>query len=337
MQTPDTNRDPAAAHGAASQPPIDRRVIPPAAVETRWAAEDGHQIRRIDWPGIAQVDNAAPRGSILFMPGRGDNYEKYLESLEQWHRAGWRVTASDWRGQAASGRLGNDQTTGHIGDFGDWVDDLDHLWSQWIKETPAPHILIGHSMGGHLVLRAVAEGRVDPDAVALSAPMLGFFGNMLPTGIMHRASKVIAGFGDRKRPAWKWSEKPGEMPAGRLNLLTHDRDRYEDELYWRDTRPELVMGAGSWGWVERAYASMRGLYRDGVLEGVATPILLLGTSHDKLVDMKQIVRAAERLPNAQLLAFGSEAHHEILREADPVRDRAMAAIADFLDREAPAR
>jgi lysophospholipase len=30
--------------------------------------------------------------------------------------------------------------------------------------------------------------------------------------------------------------------------------------------------------------------------------------------------------------FGEEAYHEVLREADPVRDRALAAVDDFLDR-----
>jgi lysophospholipase len=37
-----------------------------------------------------------------------------------------------------------------------------------------------------------------------------------------------------------------------------------------------------------------------------------------------------------MVAFGAEAHHEILREVDAVRDRAMAAIAEFLGRVAPA-
>ena len=45
--------------------------------------------------------------------------------------------------------------------------------------------------------------------------------------------------------------------------------------------------------------------------------------------------AARRLPNGELLAFGKEARHEILREVDAVRDRAMDAIAAFLDRVAP--
>ena len=313
-----------------NHPPIDRRAIPAHAVESRWQAEDGHAIRRIDWP----VPERA-RGSILFFPGRGDHYEKYLETLEQWHRAGWAVTASDWRGQAASGRLGNDPVTGHVGDFEHWLGDLAAFWRAWKAERPGPHVLAGHSMGGHLVLRALAERQVDPDAMVLSAPMLGFYGAVLPVGVMHSAARLMKRFGDPARPAWKWSEKPGEIPAARIKLLTHDEDRYADELWWREQRPELVMGPGSWGWVERAYASMRSLYRPGMLESIATPVLLIGTSNDKLVDMKQIERAAERLPKGELVAFGKEARHEILREAHPVRDRAMAAIADFLDRTAP--
>lgn len=277
------------------------------------------------------------RGSILFLPGRGDHYEKYLETLADWHRAGWRVTASDWRGQGASGRLGTDAVTGHISDFSLWVDDLACLWMQWKASTPAPHVLVGHSMGGHLVLRALVEKRVDPDAVVLSAPMLGFTNQVLPLLLMHWIAKGMSRMGDPRRPAWKWSEKPGEIPASRASLLTHDRDRYEDEAWWREHRPELVMGPGSWGWVERAYASMRELFAPGRLEDVDTPVLLIGTSNDKLVAMPAIEQAARRLPRGELVAFGREAHHEILREVDAVRDRAMDAIANFLEQMAPAR
>lgn len=313
---------------------IDRRAIPPYAKEAHWTASDGHALRRIDWPGA--TGGGVPRGSILFLPGRGDHYEKYLETLEQWHRKGWRVTAADWRGQAGSGRLGSDAVTGHIDDFATWIDDLAAFWREWKAATPAPHVLAGHSMGGHLVLRAVAEGKVDPVALVLSAPMLGFVGP-LPPAIGQAAARLMLVIGDPARPAWKWSEKPGEIPASRQALLSHDDARYADELWWRDHRPELVMGPGSWGWVERAYASMRGLFAAAKLEHVKTPALLIGTSNDKLVSMRAIEEAARRLPNAELLRFGQEAHHEILREVDPVRDRAMQAIDQFLDRVAPPR
>ena len=310
---------------------IDRRAIPASASESVWKASDGHKLRRIDWPGAGEP----PRGSILFLPGRGDFFEKYLETLDQWHRDGWRVTAADWRGQAGSGRLGDDAITGHVEDFSVWVADLEHFWSDWVKSTPGPHVLAAHSMGGHIVMRALVDGVVSPDAVVLSAPMLGMSGPPLPLSLLHGVAKLMTRIGAPTRPAWKWSEKPGEIPARRRDLLTHDDDRYSDELWWRERRPELVMGPGSWGWVERAYASMRQMFAPGRLEAVETPVFIVATHNDKLVDMKAIVEAAERLPNAELLAFGKEAHHEILREVDEVRNRAMNGIADFLDRVAP--
>lgn len=314
---------------------IDRRKIPADAVESLWSAPGGHMIRRIDWPAVKPANAGPSRGSILFMPGRGDAYEKYLETLEQWHQAGWQVTAADWRGQAGSGRLGNDLVTGHVSDFSVWIDDIAAFWKEWTAITPGPHVIAGHSMGGHLVLRATAEHRIDPDAVVLSAPMLGFYGSVLPVPVMHCAAKLMARLGDPVRQAWKWSEKPGELPVGRIDLLTHDQARYEDELWWRDHRPELVMGPGSWRWVERAYASMRGLERAGVLESVTQPVLLICAMNDKLVDPRAVLRAAERLPHGEVIELGKEAHHEVLREVDAVRDQVMDAITDFLDRSAP--
>lgn len=300
-------------------------------MEGTWAARDGLALRRIDWPGAA----GTARGSILFLPGRGDAYEKYLETLEEWHRAGWRVTAADWRGQAGSGRLGKDAVTGHIEDFGIWIDDLADLWTAWVAETPGPHVLAGHSMGGHVILRALADHRVSPDAVVLSAPMTGMNGPPLPLPVLHTVARLMCRIGDPTRQAWKWSEKPGELPAARANLLTHDPDRYADEQWWRDHRPELVMGPASWRWVERAYASWRQLEAPGALEGVNVPVLFISTSADKLVSHAANLRAARRLPHGEMVAFGPEAHHEILREGDAVRGRAVAAIAEFLDRVAP--
>ncbi len=311
---------------------IDRRAIPPYAQESTWAAGDGHAIRRIDWPG-----GEHPRGSILFLPGRGDFYEKYLETLDEWHSAGWRVTASDWRGQAGSGRLGKDAVTGHIDDFGTWIDDLALLWQRWTAETPGPHVLAAHSMGGHVVLRALVAKRVMPDAVVLSAPMTGMNGPPLPLPILHAVARTMCRLGDPARQAWKWSEKPGELPAKRANLLTHDPERYADEQWWRDSRPQLVMGPASWRWVERAYASWMELEKPGALEGVDVPVLIVSTASDKLVSHPANLRAAARLPRGEILALGAEAHHEVLREVDSVRGRITGVIADFLDRSAPRR
>ncbi|MCT2399656.1 alpha/beta hydrolase [Novosphingobium mangrovi (ex Huang et al. 2023)] len=310
-----------------------RRTVPADARETTWHAADGHGIRRLDWPAPAD----ARRGSLLFMPGRADTYEKWLETLAEWHREGWGVTSADWRGQSYSGRLGRDALTGHIDDFATWVDDYAALWADWAARTPPPHVAVAHSMGGHIVLRAVTEGKVRPDALVLSAPMLGLHPDWMPSSVLHVIARMIAGLGDPRRPAWSGNEKPQVIPHSRYRLLTHDLSRYEDEEWWRTTRPAILMGAASWGWIERALASIRLLEAPDLLEAVDVPTLILATRKDGLVSWAAVRRAAARLPKAELVAFGKECRHEILREVDPVRDRAINAIREFLDRVVPAR
>jgi lysophospholipase len=314
---------------------FDRRAIPTNAREGMWVTPDGHRVRRLDLAYPVTKEATVPRGSMLFLPGRGDHYEKYLETFDHWHRHGWGVTAIDWRGQGGSGRFGADAMTGHIEDFGVWVDDLAAFWVGWAAAHPGPRVVVGHSMGGHLALRAVAERRIDPDAMVLVAPMLGFLGRM-PNAVMHQAARLMAWIGDPRRAAWKWSEKPGEKLASRAKLLTHDPERYADEIWWRENRPEIAMGPGSWRWVERAYASMRLIDAPGVLEGVTLPTIILATTADGLVSWRAIERAARRMPRAQLVRFGEEARHEILREADAVRNKALRLIDAFLDQVVPA-
>lgn len=242
--------------------------------------------------------------------------------------------AADWRGQGGSGRFGADPLTGHIDDFALWVDDLASYWEAWKQNLPAPHVLAAHSMGAHLALRAVTEGRIDPAALVLSAPMLDF-ARRAPTPVLHGVARLAAKLRDPRQPAWRWKGKPGATASFRAELLTHDAERYADELWWREHRPELAMGPGSWGWVDAACVSMRDLRRPGVLERVTAPVLILATTHDALVSFSAIQRAVKRMPRAELVRFGREARHEILREADKVRTRALFRIDEFLDRVAP--
>lgn len=314
---------------AVSAMPFNRRAIPTDALETVWTTADGWPLRRIDW-----AQPKASRGSLLFLPGRGDHYEKYLETLAELANDGWRVTALDWRGQGGSGRLLSDPHIGHIDDFATWIADIKAFWADWKSASPGPHVILAHSMGGHLVMRALVEKAVDPDAVALSAPMLGIQPMGMPYAVHHAVVRVLTKLGDPARAAWKEGEMPGSPLNVRAKILTHDANRYADELYWWQARPEVKLGPPSWHWVERAIASTRQLNEPGILEGVNTPILVMATTADKLVDTKRIVRDAKRLSNSELLLFGDEAAHELLREADSVRDRCMAAIRDFFDRHA---
>jgi lysophospholipase len=318
-----------------NQPPFDRRAIPATARLFHRPAPDGWPLRMFDWPAPGS-GAATARGSLLFLGGRGDIIEKYLESFAHWRAAGWHIRAVDWRGQGGSGRLAADPLCGHADDFAPWIADLADFGGDWRATTPGPHVVIGHSMGGHLLLRGLAEGAIAPDAAILVAPMLGLHSGPLGPRVGGAIAALLARIGRPDRMAWKTNERPSLPGASRRRLLTHDAERYADELWWKETSPELALGPPSWAWVAAAYRSIAALDRPGALEGIATPVLLLGAERDGLVKAAAIRRAARRLPAAELLMFGPESAHEILRESDGVRDRALARIDAFLDARAPA-
>ncbi|MBK5264805.1 MAG: alpha/beta hydrolase, partial [Alphaproteobacteria bacterium] len=81
--------------------PVVARTYPHGSKITCWEASDSWPLRRFDWP----VPAGGERGSLLFLTGRGDCFEKYLETFAHFHAAGWGITSFDWRGQGGSGRL----------------------------------------------------------------------------------------------------------------------------------------------------------------------------------------------------------------------------------------
>jgi len=303
-------------------PQLYRRAIPAAARITHWTAPDGWVLRRFDWPA-----KGTPRGRLLFQGGRGDIFEKYLESFAHWHTQGWSVTSFDWRGQGGSGRLAKTPHVGHVEDFKHYIDDFRAFWAEWVTKGPGPHVAIGHSMGGHLLLRALVEGAATPDAVVLVAPMLGLHS---PVGeaLGGQVAGMMARLGDPARAAWRGNERPATTET-RQALLTHDPARYEDEIFWQSTRPELLLGPPSWHWLAQAFASTRALQRDSRLAILSIPTLFLLADADKLVSTKVAARVASRMPESETLRFGPESAHEILREADGVRSRAIGAIDAF--------
>jgi len=149
-------------------------------------------------------------------------------------------------------------------------------------------------------------------------------------------AKLMGGVGDSARPAWKGNEKPYTTET-RHSLLTHDRDRYDDEIFWQIANPDNVTGPPSWRWLIEAFKSMRELRASPKLKTMQVPTLVLVAEADGLVEPKAALAMGPKLPNARLVRFGRESAHEILREVDKVRNRAIGEIDLFLAARAPKR
>jgi lysophospholipase len=305
---------------------FDRRSIPSDAFMRDWTAADGWIYRILE---RRQEATGSARGSLLFAGGRGDFIEKYLEVLDHWHGSGWNVSAFDWRGQGGSQ---GDRPGGHLDSFDTLVGDLAGLIDEWRSQTPGPHVAVGHSMGGHVLLRTLADQHPPIAAAVLVAPMLMINSGPLPPVAAEWLASTASMFGWSGQPAWQQPSLP--QPAGSIRqaILTGCPDRYEDELWWWEKHPGFNLGAPSWGWLKAAYQSCAAL-TPAKMAGVETPVLLVGTERDRLVAPAAIRRAAAGLPSSELLMFDDSAH-EILRERDEVRLKAFAAIDAFLGRHA---
>lgn len=302
--------------------------MPADARLSRWRAPDGWEHRRFDWP------SPGGRGCVLVQGGRSDVVEKYLGIMAHLHARGWSVTAFDWRGQGGSGRLGRHAGVGHADRFDVHVEDLQAFWDGWNREGGGPHVLLAHSMGAHFALRAMAEDRVRPDAAVLSAPMV-----QVRSPLGQRLGGALAQWmcrtGEPSRGAWEFSDESKEIER-RLRRLTVDKTGGQDSRWWEEIDATLPLGPPSWGWIAEAFRSGAALARDPRLAAVSVPTLFLIADHDQLVDPRAALNVAARMPASEVVRFGPESAHEILREGAAVRARAFAAIDQFLDRKARA-
>jgi len=278
----------------------------------------------MDWPVAGK---RKPRGSLLFANGRGDFIEKYLEAFAHWNAAGWHVTSFDWRGQGGSQGEGAQKAAAS---FDILVEDLAALIEDWRAATPGPHIAIGHSMGGHLLLRTLVEKRPALDAAVLIAPMIEVNSAPIPIRLAPDIADTMYWLGFGAAPMWR-APASFTLPGGRRNRnLTASRERYEDELWWWEREPSYNLGAPSWAWMRAGFRSAASAFTPETLAAAALPILIVGAQHDRLVSADAIRRVAAQLPSVELEMM-EDAAHEILRDVDPVRLRALARIDAFLD------
>ncbi len=306
--------------------------LPDDAIVGRETMADGASIRTL------VVPHENPRANLLLLTGRGDFHEKWADAINLLHDAGFAIAGFDWRGQGGSTRL-TDSGAGHIDSFDSWLSDLDQL-SDWSLGAlgERPWLALGHSMGGHLLTRWLADPARDEIALRkllkgaiLASPFYGLGGPVAMKTAALRLAPIQVARGLDAEFAW------GQRPYGSLQqrterqlLLTGSRAHFEDEGRWVAARPELATGGVSWGWL-KAFADSEKALEALPLESVELPLLMLMAANERLVDNKAIMRIAHRLPNAERHIVEGAAH-ELLREAEVVRRVALAKIEDFTDR-----
>ena len=182
---------------------------------------DGLTLQLRDW------SRAQARGTVVLVHGLGEHIGRYLHVAAHLGEWGWNVVGYDQRGHGAS-----EGPRGQLASSDDLVADLARVIDEARRLHPGPLLLLGHSLGGLLVARFVAEGleaapaawHRDVDALVLSSPALDTgmrAGQKLLLALLGPLAPNLA-VNNGLKPEWI-SRDPAVVAAYVADPLVHDR------------------------------------------------------------------------------------------------------------------
>lgn len=251
------------------------------------------------------------RGLVLLVHGLGEHIGRYAALAAWLNHAGWDVAGYDQRGHGASGGA-----RGAIALPDSLLDDLSVVIDALRQETQRPLVLLGHSLGGLIAARFVAEALAVQraawwrplDALVLSSPALDPGMNRMQRGLLSVLGPLAPqlAVGNGLKPAWI-SRDPAVVRAYVDDPLVHDR-----------VTPLLVRFIVDAGQVVRARAPRWAL-----------PTLLMWAGADRCVAPRGSAAFAAAAPRACLThTCYPQMAHEIFNE--PEREQPLSELTRWL-------
>ena len=290
---------------------IPEAPAPPGAHAEWYEGADGTRLRAALFPA-----SGSARGAVVLSPGRAEPIEKYFEVIGELARRGFQVLAHDWRGQGLSQRLLDDRLRGHAEGADGFLQDHQALLDAFGPRLARPWLALGHSMGGALILLALSRGEARFAAAATTAPMLSVDIRPWPHALARTLVRLSRGLGRGAGMVGPIHDPLGDTFD--VDVLTHDRVRYDRYKAQLRACPDLALGPPTWGWLGFALDAAAALAAPGALEAVEIPVSLVLAGQERLVDNAASRRAARRLAGARCIEIPG-AYHEILMETDERR------------------
>jgi len=256
----------------------------------------------------------APRGCVLIVHGLGEHCRRYAALAADLTASGWQVVSYDLRGHGRS-----EGPRGALRQPDDLLRDLGTVIDAVRSATPAPLFLLGHSLGGVVAARFVAEG-LGPqpapwfrslDGLVLSSPALDpgmNIGQKLLLAVLGPLAPNLA-VHNGLRPEWICRD-PAVVRAYRDDPLVHYRVTPSLVRFLLDAGAEILQRAAQW----------------------AVPTLLLYAGSDRCVSPRGSAAFAAAAPEMVVRTQAFPAlFHEIFNE--PERGEVIAVLRDWLERE----
>jgi lysophospholipase len=249
---------------------------------------------------------------------------------------GFEVASLDWRGQGASERQVYGNRAGHIGNFEEYDIDLSALMLQIIEPIqrglpePVPVIALGHSMGGHILLRYLHDHPRRFVCAVLCAPMIEINTGTYSPAMVGWLTSLINFYRPSKHFIFGIENRDPLELRFEDNAVTSDRRRFERNQGLLKKQPFLRINGPTFGWLGAAFRSIRRMRRKNYSGEIVTPLLIFGAGSDRVVRTDAIRALAQCLPNARYVEIPG-AKHEILMETDAVRHQFWSEFDAFVD------
>jgi alpha-beta hydrolase superfamily lysophospholipase len=247
-----------------------------------------------------------PLGTVILVHGLGEHAGRYGEVAAHLHQWGFAVRAYDQQGHGQSeGARGDMLRPGSLqADLCRVIDDT----RQHPSLQGTPLILLGHSMGGLVVARTLAEGLRPVDAAVLSSPALGAIPNLFQKILLATLPRVVPHLCvDNGVQVDLVSRDPDVVKAYKADALVHRRISAGLAAWILENGEKTLHDASKW----------------------AVPTWLMYARQDKLVNAQATADFARAAPQAVVQAQCFEAmYHEIFN--DPDRAQVFAALKAWL-------
>jgi len=192
------------------------------AMENSPRSADGVKLHTRHWP----VAGAA-RGSVVIVHGLGEHSARYAHVAQRLNGWGWNVVGFDHRGHGRS-----EGAKGRIDQADAFLRDLAIIIDTTRAQHPGTLVLLGHSLGGLIAARFVAEGlNAAPadwyrpvDALVLSSPALDPGINAAQKALLAVLAPLVPNLAVNNglKPAWI-SRDAAVVKAYVDDPLVHDR------------------------------------------------------------------------------------------------------------------
>ena len=260
------------------------------------------QLAVFDWV----LPAAPPLGTVLLVHGLGEHAGRYGELAANLHQWGFAVRAYDQQGHGQSeGARGDMLRPGSLqADLCRVIDDT----RQRPNLVGTPLILLGHSMGGLVVARTLAEQLRPVDAAVLSSPALGAFPNLFQKMLLATLPRVLPHLRvDNGLKTEFVSRDPDVVKAYTADPMVHRRISTGLAAWILENGEKTLHDAAQW----------------------QVPTLLLYAGQDKLVNAQATADFVDAAPQAVVQAQCFEAmYHEIFN--DLYRAQVFTALKRWL-------